>query len=570
MKIVTRLKVFVGLLSILGVYFFFTAPKVYEGHAQGFQGDVKVAVSIKNDKIKDIEVIEHSDTPKIAEVAFASLIKTIKETQSVEVNEVAGATYSSKALKDAVVMAVQASGAKLKKVEKVASVTNVKDEITDVVVIGGGGAGLAAAIEAKERGAKVILVEKMPILGGNTNYATGGLNASESKFQKNKDSNELFYNDTMKGGKQKNDPNLVKVLVAKSAEAVEWLVERGADLKDVGRLGGASEDRAHRPQGGGKVGPDMVDSLAKRAEAVGVDIRVMTAAVSISSSNGKIDGIIAETNGKKYKIEAKAVVLATGGFGNNSKLFSTLNPNLKGFVSTNHPGATGDAIELVEKYNVALVDMKEIQTHPTVVPSNKTMITEAVRGNGAVLINREGKRFINELETRDVVSKAILEQEGKTSYLVFDQGVRESLKAIEQYIKMGIIVEGKTVEELAKNLSLSKENLESSLAKYNKYVAGGKDEEFNRGSLIRKIETGPFYAVEIAPAVHHTMGGIKINEKTEVYNNDGVIVPGLYAAGEVTGGIHGANRLGGNALSDIIVFGRIAGDSAFEYSKNNK
>ena len=567
MKNEPKLKFLLGLLFILGGYFFFTAPKIFEGYSKGFLGEVKVAVFIKDDKIQDIKVTGYSDTPKMAEVAFNNLIKTIKETQDLEVDGIAGATHSSNGLKSAVAMAVQASGVKLKKIDRVASVNEVKDETTDIVIVGGGGAGLAAAIEAKEKGANVILVEKMPILGGNTNYATGGINASNSKFQKNNDSNELFYNDTMKGGKYKNNPILVKTLVEKSAEAIDWLVERGANLTDVGRLGGASEDRAHRPEGGEKVGPNIVESLANKAENLDIDTRVMTAAVSITSDGGKIDGIIAETNGQKYKIKTKAVILATGGFGNNSKLFSTLNPSLKGFVSTNHPGATGDAIELVEKYNVALVDMNEIQTHPTVVPSNKTMISEAVRGNGAILINRDGQRFINELETRDVVSKAILDQEGKTSYLVFDQGIRESLKAIEEYIKMGIIVEAKTMEELSKNLNIPKDNLKASLSKYNKYVSENKDAEFNRENLIRKIETGPFYAVEIAPAVHHTMGGIKINEKTEVYNNDGIIVSGLFAAGEVTGGVHGANRLGGNALSDIIVFGRIAGDSAFEYSK---
>jgi fumarate reductase flavoprotein subunit len=451
-------------------------------------------------------------------------------------------------------------------------VTSAADESTDVLVIGGGGAGLSAAIAAKENGANVIIVEKMPMLGGNTNYATGGLNASETELQKQKgvhDTNQKFYDDTMKGGKFKNNPSLVKVMTEKSAEIVKWLGEKGADLTDLGRMAGQGEDRTHRPKGGAPVGPDMVDALATVTEKENITTKLKTKAVDIQNDGNKKIVTVEGPDGKTYEIEAKSVVIATGGFGANPDMVVKFVPELKGFGTTNHPGATGDGIGLAEKVGADFVDMKEIQTHPTVVPKVNYMITEAVRGNGAILVNRDGKRFVNELETRDVVSKAELDQKGGTAYLVFDDGVRQSLKAIDGYKKRNLLTEGATPEELANKLNIPADEFKATIDKYNKFVNDKKDAEFDRNSLPRTLVTGPFYAVEVGPAIHHTMGGITINEKTEVQSN-GKTVPGIYAAGEVTGGVHGANRLGGNAMTDITVFGKIAGEQAAEYSKTVK
>ncbi len=539
----------------------------YAGRGDGYLGDINVEVEVSENTIKDITVTEHSDTKRIAETAFKRLSKEMIQKQTADVDAMAGATFSSEGFIDAVKEAVEASGAKLQGGEAAAANEAIADVKTDIVVIGGGGAGLTAAIEAREKGADVILVEKMPILGGNTTYATGGLNAAETPFQKNDDTTELFYRDTMKGGKEKNDTSLVLTLVEQSSDIVNWLTARGADLSDVGRMGGASENRTHRPSGGDKVGPNIIDALSKKAEEVGVDIRTLTSAVEITTSNNKIDGILVEENGRSYKIEAKAVILATGGFGNSPEKFEALDPALKGFGTTNHPGATGDALDLIKNLDVATVDMTEIQTHPTVVPVRNTMITEAVRGNGAILVSREGKRFVNELSTRDVVSEATLQQKGKTAFLIFDQGVRESLKAIEGYAKMGLLTEAGSVKDLAKKVGLSPKELEGSIEKYNSFATAGTDRDFARQDMKRPLIKAPFYAVEVGPAVHHTMGGIKIDNKAQVYNNSDEVVDGLFAAGEVTGGVHGANRLGGNALTDITVFGRIAGDSAIEYIK---
>jgi len=410
----------------------------------------------------------------------------------------------------------------------------------------------------------------MPLIGGNTKYATGGLNAAETSVQKEKgieDSVELFIKDTMKGGGDINDPELVSILANNSAETVEWLISIGADLSDVGRLGGASENRAHRPTGGAPVGNFLVETLEAKATDLGINILYGHEATELLGDENAVTGVKVKTTDGEFAINAKAVIVATGGFGADNDKVASFKESLKGYGTTNHPGATGDVLDFAKNINVAYVGMEHIQTHPTVMPELNYMITEAVRGNGAILVNRDAERFVNELETRSHVSDAELAQEGQSAFLVFDQSVRESLKAIEKYHSKGFLLEAETLEELAELLSVDGATLKATVDTYNGYVAAGVDADFARQDLPRDLSVGPYYAVEVAPAVHHTMGGLKINTETQVFNEAGQIVDGLYAAGEVTGGLHGNNRLGGNALSDITTFGRIAGKNAAESIK---
>ena len=444
---------------------------------------------------------------------------------------------------------------------------------TDVVVVGGGGAGLSAAIAAREKGAEVVLVEKMLMLGGNTNYATAGINAANTKLQKKlgiEDNAELFYKDTMKGGKNVNNPELVKKLTADSANIIDWLTERGADLSEVVFTGGQSAKRTHRPTGGQAVGPVIVDALAETAEKDGIDVRTESEVTKLIKTGDKVTGVEVKHKGETYNITAKAVVMATGGFGANAKMVAEYKPSLEGFGSTNSPAITGEGIKMVKAVGGDLVDMTEIQTHPTVVHKKTAMITEAVRGEGAILINREGKRFVSELETRDVVSKAELEQTGKSAFLVFDQEVREKLGAINGYVRKGFTVEGATVEELAGKIGVDPKGLVETMAKYNGYVKAGEDKDFGKTALPRELVKAPFYAIEVSPAVHHTMGGVRINTNAEVLTANGKVIPGLFAAGEITGGVHGANRIGGNAVTDITVYGKTAGENAADFAKNSK
>ena len=558
-----------------------SAGQAFTGTGDGRNGKIEVSVTVNNGKIIDAAVVSHSETPGLSDPAIKGVIEQVKKTGSADnLDVVSGATLTSKGIIQAIKAAVAAS-----KGETV-SAASYTDTECDIVIVGAGGAGMVAGIEAANKGAKVIILEKMGVVGGNTISSTGGLNAAYTPEQEKlgiKDDKETFFNDTMKGGKNINDPALVRTMVENSAAIVAWLQSDivGADLSDVGLFGGATNKRIHRPQGGSAIGAHLVPLLEVACKKQGAEIRLNNKVTDVISDNGKAAGVKVSYEGGEYTIKAKAVIIATGGFGANPDMVVKFQPGLAGFGTTNHKGATGDAFAWIEKFNGDLFQIEQIQTHPTVVPGKGAMITEAVRGNGAILINREGKRFGNEMATRDVMSAAVLAQTGKTAYIFFDQGVRDSLKAINGYVKNGFTTEGATIEELAGKLNIPADALKATVEQYNKYVVAKKDPEFGRNpnSFTRSYKNaegkqvnedtqlvkGPFYAIEIAPAVHHTMGGIKINPKTEVLTKEGTPIPGLYAAGEVTGGVHGANRLGGNAVADICIFGKIAADSALAY-----
>lgn len=538
----------------------------YEGEGQGHNGTIKIALTVDSEKITKIEVLENPES-EFSIGPINTLIESAIESNSGDIDAVSGASDTSNGLIEAINDALSAAyleGAGSAEAGDQAKKEAVKDDSCDIVIVGAGGAGLSAAISAGNSGADVIVLEKMAIVGGNTNYATGGLNAAETSSQEAldiEDSAELFFEDTMKGGKNVNNPALVKVLTENSAKTVEWLKGLGADLSDVGRLGGASANRAHRPTGGKAVGAHLASVLYEAAKPV-ADIRTENTVTAISGDENGVTGVEVSTPNGDYHISAKAVIVASGGFGASQEKVVAFDPSLKGFGTTNHPGATGDAIDFVSGLSAAFVDMEQIQTHPTVVPVKNKMITEAVRGNGAILVNRQAERFISELETRDVVSEAELQQEGKTSFLVFDQGVRDSLAAIEKYAKAGLLTEADSLEALADAIEIDGSVLADTVARYNGFVDAGEDADFQRVDMPRKLETAPYYAVEVGPAVHHTMGGLKIDDTARVMNESGSWISGLYAAGEVSGGVHGANRLGGNALSDITTFGRLAGSEA--------
>ncbi len=445
-----------------------------------------------------------------------------------------------------------------------------KEGSVDVVVIGAGGAGMSAALTAKESGASVVILEKEAMAGGNTTRATGGMNAAESKFQAAagiKDSKELFAQETIKGGHDKNDKALVKYLADHSAEAIDWLDKLGMPLSNVTFSGGFSVARIHRPKDGSAVGNFLVEHFVEKLKEREIPLFLNTRATELlRDEKGNVVGVKAVGPEGEMTLHAKSVILATGGFGANLEMVSKLKPELKGFVTTNTKGAEGDGLTMAEKLGAATVDLDQIQIHPTVEQSTSDLITEALRGEGAILVNLEGKRFINEMETRDVVSQAELKQKESSVYILFDQKVRDNNKAVEKYIKKGYTLEGESLETLAKEMKVDPETLVTTLKTYNQAVATGKDSEFGRSTGLKPIDQAKFYAIRVAPGIHHTMGGLKINTETLVLDKEGKAIPGLFAAGEVTGGVHGANRIGGNAVCDIVVFGREAGTKAGEYA----
>lgn len=445
-----------------------------------------------------------------------------------------------------------------------------RQESTDLVVIGSGGTGLTAALTALEAGHRVMVLEKMPITGGNTQLAAGGMNAAATRPQaalKIADSWQTMVDDTMKGGQNRNNPELVEILARQSSGSVDWLLAMGADMNGVGRMAGASVNRTHRPLAGDAVGHNIVHALRQAALKKRLDIRTNCQVLKLlQAPNGRVTGVLVRNKyGELFSVQAAAVVLASGGFSANLARVTSYRPEYAGFSSTNQPGATGDGLDLGAAAGGELIDMDQIQIHPTQAAGSKILITEAVRGNGAIMVNREGKRFVNELTTRDAASAAVLKQPGGSAFLVFDTAIRKSLKQIEGYYHLELVREGATPAALAAAIGVDAKVLEQTLDTYNGYQAAKSDTEFKRADMPRPIKTGPFVALEIRPGIHYTMGGLRIDGKTQVLKADRKPVPGLFAGGEVTGGVHGANRLGGNSISETITFGRIAATQAGAY-----
>ncbi len=552
-------------------------PGTYEAEAQGLLSSVKVQITVSEDEITDVSIDATGETPTLGGAAAEMLAGAILNAQTPNVDSMSGATVTSKAIIAAATEALEAAGADIAVLDEFRRDTDGaetpkedKTVDTEIVIIGAGGAGMTAAIMAKQAGKDFVILEKMPYVGGNTTKATGGMNASETHYQKEQgieDSSALFAADTMKGGHALNDPKLVAMLADSSSDAIDWLDTIGADLPKISFSGGASVNRIHAPADGSGVGNYLVDRFSAKLAELGVEVMLNTKATELLvDGEGKICGVKAEGPDANYTFNCKAVILATGGFGANEDMYTQFRPDLKGTVTTNAPGATGDGIVMAQALGADLVDIEQIQLHPTVEQSTSMLITESVRGDGAILVNQKGERFTNELLTRDAVSAAELAQEGQYAYILFDQNLRDHLKAIEKYVKAELTVQADTIEGLAEQLGIDPAVLAKTLADWNEIVKNQRDTQFGRTTgMNADLTTPPYYAIKIAPGIHHTMGGVKIDTAAQVINTEGKPIPGLFAAGEVTGGVHGGNRLGGNAVADIVIFGRIAAESAIEY-----
>ena len=590
--------------------------------AKGFGGDVSVTLTLTDGAITGCTAEGKDETEGVGSQAIAKMPGEIAESGSIAVDGVSGATVTSTAIKEAAAAALTAAGLNPDDYKTAVENDATAEDSTvdaDVVVVGAGGAGMTAAITAAAEGKSVVILESQSMVGGNSVRATGGMNAGKTVYQDENefgesagvektlktaaekyadnetitalaktvseqwaayqanptgyfDSVELMELDTMIGGKGINDPELVETLCANSADAIDWLDEHGITLHNVSSFGGASVKRIHRPVNAeGKtvsVGSYMIPLLQENCEKAGVKMMLDTTATEIlTDANGAAVGVKATgASGETVTVNAKAVVLATGGFGANLDMVVKYKPELKGFMTTNAPGIQGQGIEMAQAIGAATVDMDQIQIHPTVEANTAALITEGLRGDGAILINEEGKRFIDEVGTRDVVSAAEIAQTGSYSWLVVDQAMADASSVIQGYIKKGYTVTGSTYEELGKAMGVDAAAFAETMEKWNGYVEAKNDPDFGRTSFANPLNTAPYYAVKVTAGVHHTMGGLKINANTEVLNEKGEVIPGLFAAGEVTGGVHGANRLGGNAVADFTVFGRIAGAAASDYA----
>lgn len=595
------------------------------GSAQGIDGPVTVEVVATQDEIISITVTEQNETAGIGSVAVEELPAAMVDAQSLQVEGISGATVTSDAIRDAVRAALASAGIDSSVFEKAVAADEetsapAEDETVDtqIVVVGAGGAGMTAAIVAADAGADVVILESQAMVGGNSVRSTGGLNAAKTVYQDENefneaagvektlaaaaetyadnevitslaetvqkqwdeyqakpegyfDSVELMELDTMIGGKGVNDPELVETLCENSEDAIEWLESIGSSLTSVSSFGGASVKRIHRPLNEeGKVvsvGAYIIPILEENLESRGISVMLNTTAEELlTTEDGKVCGVRATgADGQSVTVNADAVILATGGFGANLEMVSELKPELEGFMTTNAPGALGQGIAMAEAVGAATVDMDQIQIHPTVQADTAALITEGLRGDGAILVNADGKRFTDEVGTRDVVSAAEIAQPGSFSWLVVDQAMVDASSVIQGYITKGYTVTGEDYASLAAAMDVDAAAFEETMNAWNTCVANQEDPEFGRTSFANPLDTAPYYAIKVTAGVHHTMGGLSINSDTEVLNAEGNAISGLYAAGEVTGGVHGANRLGGNAVADFVVFGKIAGAKAADY-----
>jgi fumarate reductase flavoprotein subunit len=576
-------------------------PGTYSATVTGMH-EMTVTVTVTETEITDIKV-DHQETPGVGEPAAQSLPAEIIETQGLGVDGVSGATLTSNAIIEGVTDCLKQAGVSDQGIEKLLSIKKIVETAedqtmtADVVVIGAGGAGMAAAVTANQAGKSVIVIEKASKMGGNTILSGGAFNAVDDGSETaiaNKDSVENHYNQTFEGGDKEGEPVLVRTLVENAWSGVEWLKSLGMEFKEgVFTVTGGMWPRAHKPvepEGTGffKTYQNYIDNNT------GVTMVYNTKAEELIVEDGIVTGVICtgETGNTVTVKATNGVVIATGGFGRNIEMRMKYNditkkwPTLdESIPSTNTSGITGDGILMAEEIGANLVQMGNIQLLPLGDPETGSLsgnIEHAVESR--IFVNLEGNRFVNEGGRRDEMTLALFEQPKTTMYIVMDSDtypegneLNNFGESIADLVSSGRALKADSLEELAGLMNVPAENLLAAVEEYNRYCKGGdmegEKDAFGRSlftdtdGINNGINNGPFYAAVRVPTVHHTMGGIQINEQTEVMDTNGNIIKGLYAAGEVTGGIHGSNRLGGNALADILVFGRIAGTNAAGFEK---
>lgn len=577
-----RSKLFAVALCSVAVQALFAAPITTEGTGIGKHGEISVAVTFDDGRIQDVKILKEKENPILAKPVYTDLKAAVIDANSINVDVLSGATFTSQGFLNAIEDAAAKAGLKLsgKKatVKKVGDDALPLEQTADVVVIGAGGAGLAAAIEAKAAGANVIVLEKMPTVGGNSLVSGGEINITGSWVQDElgiEDNVARHVSDTLVGGDFEGDPEMVTLMCTQSGDIGTWLKDTIGvrfEEKHIFQFGGHTRPRAITPVG--QSGAEPIAKLTAYAEKAGVRILTNMNAEEILQKNGRVVGVKAVRDGKTYTFNAKGgVVLASGGFGANLDMCNKYNKSIDSrFKSTDSPSATGEALYMAEKIGAQLVNMEYIQTYPFADPISGSLqyITDPIF-DGAILVNQNGERFVEELERRDVKSQAILAQPGSYAYVLWNDAINDIHKYTDvhknEFIvsqKNGVMIVAGTLKEAAEFFKVDPIKLQATVDRVNGFAKSGHDDDFNHRAGLKEMTSGKWYMVKTVPSVHHTMGGIKTNTKAEVLDAAGKPIPGFWAAGECTGTIHGTNRLGANAWLDILVFGRIAGRNAAE------
>ena len=563
------------------------APVTAEGTGVGKHGDITVAVTFDAGKIQDIKIVKNAENPILAKKVFTDLKDQVVAFSSTDVDLVSGATFSAKGFIDAVNDAAKKAGVTLAKADKKALKKAARElpktSNYDVVVIGAGGAGFSAAITARNAGANVVLLEKMPAVGGNSLISGAEMNVARNWVQPklgiNDDSPELHAQDTFKGGDGKGDMKVINVMTHEALDAAKWCRDYlGVRFEDDNLFffGGHSRKRALIPVG--HTGTEFIAKFQAKADELGIPVITnMKAEELIKNKDGRVVGVKATMDGSEYTFNAKGgVVLATGGFGANPEMVKKYNPKIdERFKTTDAPGTTGEALYMAERAGAELVNMGYIQTYPICDPiSGAIELIADARFDGAIMLNQEGKRFVEELQRRDVLSEAILNQTGRYCWVLWNDkigSISNTVKAhaneYEAFTKQGVMTTCDDLKCIADFTKIPFDQLQKTVKRVSDMAGKGNDKDFNHRAGLMDMQQGKYYVIKAVPSTHHTMGGVRINEKAEALTAEGKVIPGLWAAGEVTGVTHGTNRLGGNAYTDIIVFGRIAGEAAAKAAK---
>ena len=565
----------------------FAAPTTVEGTGVGKHGDITVAVTFDAGKIQDINIVKNAENPILAKKVFTDLKDQVVALSSTDVDLISGATFSAKGFIDAVNDAAKKAGVTLAKADKKALKKAARElpktSNYDVVVIGAGGAGFSAAITARNAGANVVLLEKMPAVGGNSLISGAEMNVARNWVQPklgiNDDSPELHAQDTFKGGDGKGDMKVINVMTHEALDAAKWCRDYlGVRFEDDNLFffGGHSRKRALIPVG--HTGTEFIAKFQAKADELGIPVITnMKAEELIKNKDGRVVGVKATMDGSEYTFNAKGgVVLATGGFGANPEMVKKYNPKIdERFKTTDAPGTTGEALYMAERAGAQLVNMGYIQTYPICDPiSGAIELIADARFDGAIMLNQEGKRFVEELQRRDVLSEAILNQTGRYCWVLWNDkigSISNTVKAhaneYEAFTKQGVMATCDDLKCIADFTKIPFDQLQKTVKRVSDMAGKGNDKDFNHRAGLMDMQQGKYYVIKAVPSTHHTMGGVRINEKAEALTAEGKVIPGLWAAGEVTGVTHGTNRLGGNAYTDIIVFGRIAGEAAAKAAK---
>ena len=596
----------------------------FEGKAYGNNGWLTVEVNIKDNKITDIKTPGQRETKYLGDTAIREIGKDVLQYQTLNVDNIAGATVTSTALKTAIAQAIEKAGGDIaafqkpvpEKIKKVAGITKGS---ADLIIVGAGGAGLSAAVTAKDLGVKNVLVlEKMPVIGGNTLRCASAFNAADPDRQKAlpmtetlkeavvkainekpvseehaklmadvkakyeaylKSGSKTLFDcpewhalQTYNGGDKVGQIPLIRQYSNNVLDTLHWMQSKGSPVMDrVSQGAGALWQRTHQLDAPAGLG--LIDPLYQAAVKQGVNFKLgMRVQDLILNDKGRVIGVTAtDKAGNKYEFTSKdGVILATGGYSQNKEMRQKSAPHLTSeMVSTNQPGATGDGIIIATRHGADTTGMNYVQVYPLATPGTGALQGRARKMSGlddVIDVNKNGERFVKEDARRDEFVAAIKKQPGGVVYDINDSSIVKPLNSfnedVETLVSIGRIYKADSLADLAKQLGMPADKLEATVAEFNKMVEAKKDPKFGRKLFDRPIVKPPFYATPRAPSIHHTMGGLQISTNAQVLDKNGKPIPGLYAAGEVTGGIHGSNRLGGNATADVLTFGRIAAKSA--------